>query len=230
MFDLDAELRRWREHHEPTSSLSPRELDELEDHLRARIDLLLETDAALAPEQAFAAARQELGKSAALSSEFAKSGKPRWRKLLVAGWAMYAVSFFLPVTHDFYWGAGPGARQGILWGWQAPIGALLAAGDGGFWQSLMRVLSGLSNALALATFLKLNGSRPPKSVWLPPALFGATLLNLQWIGRQLDPGIGYWVWVASFACIGSALWMRARERAPARSPTPVHASGEGAFE
>ena len=156
MFDLDAELRRWRERQEHTSSLSPRELDELEDHLRARVDLLLETDATLAPQQAFKTARKELGQSAALSSEFAKSGSPRWRKLLVAGWAMYAVSFFLPAAHNFRWGTGSG--QDFLWGWQAPIGALLAAGDGAFWLSLLRVLSGLSNALVLATFLKLKGS------------------------------------------------------------------------
>ena len=228
MFDLDAELRRWRERQEHTSSLSPRELDELEDHLRARVDLLLETDAALAPQQAFKTARKELGQSAALSSEFAKSGSPRWRKLLVAGWAMYAVSFFLPAAHNFRWGTGSG--QDFLWGWQAPIGALLAAGDGAFWLSLLRVLSGLSNALVLATFLKLKGSRPPESTWLAPSLMGATLLNLHWAAQQIGPGIGYWVWIASFACIGSALWLRARERAAARCPTPARATGQGAFE
>lgn len=224
MFDLDTELRRWRERQERTSSLSPRELDELEDHLRARVDLMLETDAALAPQQAFETARKELGKSAALSSEFARSGSPRWRKLLVAGWAMYAVSLFLPASHNFYWGAGPGARQGILWGWQALVGGTLTVGDA------FSLLSGWSNLLILATLLKLGGSRPPKSVWLAIGIVAATLLNLQWLARQLDPGIGYWVWVASFACIGSALWMRARERAPARPPTPAHTSGQGAFE
>lgn len=167
-------------------------------------------------------------RSAAPSGEFAKSGSPRWRKLLVAGWAMYAVSFFLPASHNFRWGDGSG--QDFLWGWQAPIGALLVAGDGAIWLSLLRVLSGLSNALVLATFLKLKGARPPESVWLIPGLMAATLLNLHWVAQQIDPGIGYWAWVASFACIGSALWMRARERAPARPPTPAHASGQGVLE
>ena len=44
MFDLDAEVRRWRNHAEGKSSLSPREVDELEDHLRARFDLELEVE------------------------------------------------------------------------------------------------------------------------------------------------------------------------------------------
>ena len=228
MFDLDAELRRWRARQERTSSLSPRELDELEDHLIARIDLLLETNAALAPKQAFALARKELGKSAALSSEFAKSGKPRWRKLLVAGWAMYAVSFILPAAHNFRSGGGSG--QDFLWGWQAPIAALLAAGDGAIWLSLLRVMSALSNALVLATFLKLRGARPPEATWLIPGLMGAALLNLHWTARHIGPGIGYWAWVASFACIGSALWMRARERAPVRPQTSAQAPGQGVFE
>ena len=140
-----------------------------------------------------------------------KPGMPRWRKLLVAGWAMYAVSFLLPAAHNVRWGMGPG--QDFLWGWQAPIGALLVGGDGAGWLSLLRVVSGLSNALVLATFLKLKGARPPASTWLMPGLIGATLLNLHWVLRQIDPGIGYWAWVASFACIGAALWARARSAA-----------------
>ena len=54
MFDLDTEVRRWRERQERKSSLSPRELDELEDHLRARVDLELEINATLAPRRAVA--------------------------------------------------------------------------------------------------------------------------------------------------------------------------------
>ena len=42
MFDVDGEIRRWRERQERETSLSPRELDELEDHLRARVDLEME--------------------------------------------------------------------------------------------------------------------------------------------------------------------------------------------
>ena len=226
MFDLDAELRRWRERQERTSSLSPRELDELEDHLIARIDLLLETNAALAPKQAFALARKELGKSAALSSEFAKSGKPRWRKLLLVGWAMYAVSFFLPVS-QVYWtpeSGMPGLRP--VWGWQAFFGSLLVTAG-----NPISLVSGLSNFLVLGTFLKLRGTRPPESTWLMLGLMGAALLNLNWAWDEgLETGVGYWIWAASFPCIASALWMRARERAPAEFKESARASGQGVFE
>ena len=114
MFDLDRQVLRWREREERNSSLSPRELDELEDHLRARVDLELELNAVLAPADAFAIARRELGEAAALSKEFAKAGKPRWRRWLVAGWAMFAASFVLPVVEQFPWD-----RWAL--GWEAAI-------------------------------------------------------------------------------------------------------------
>ena len=97
MFDLNGRVREWRKRQERTSSLSPRELDELEDHLRARVDLEMELNAVLAPERAFAIARHELGEAAALEKEFAKAGKPRWRRWMVAGWAAYVAAWFLPV-------------------------------------------------------------------------------------------------------------------------------------
>ena len=97
MFDLDGRVRQWRERQERTSSLSPRELDELEDHLRARVDLEMELNAVLGPQQAFAIARHDLGEAAVLEKEFAKVGKPRWKRWLVAGWAAYVAAWFLPV-------------------------------------------------------------------------------------------------------------------------------------
>lgn len=98
MFKLEEAVVQWRERQERNSSLSPRELDELQDHLRARIDLELELSAVLAPERAFAIARHELGEATALSKEFAKAGRRRWGRWLVVGWSMYAVSWFLPFT------------------------------------------------------------------------------------------------------------------------------------
>ncbi len=225
-FDLEARVGRWRARHERISSLSPRELDELEDHLRARVALLVETRARLTPKQAFAVAAQELGKAEALSGEFAKSGKLRWRKLLLVGWALYAVSFLLPVS-QVYWtpeSAIPGLRT--VWGWQAFVGSFLTTAG-----NPISLVSGLSNALVLATFLKLRGTRPPESTWLVLGLIGAAVLNLYWVSAgDLDIGIGYWAWVASFACIGSALWIRARERAPAKPATPARTSGTGVVE
>ena len=66
MFDLEKELRRWREREERGSSLLALELDELEDHLRARIDLELQLNPTLAPARAFRVARDELGEPAAV--------------------------------------------------------------------------------------------------------------------------------------------------------------------
>lgn len=217
-FDLEARVGRWRARQERTSSLAAAELDELEDHLRARLAFLLETRARLTPKQAFAVAAKELGKAEALSGEFAKSGKLRWRKLLLVGWAVYAVSFLLPVS-QVYWtpeSGIPGLRT--VWGWQAFVGSLLTTAG-----NPISLVSGLSNVLVLATFLKLRGTRPPESTWLVFGLIGAAVLNLYWVSAgDLDIGIGYWAWVASFACIGSALWIRARERAPAKPATPAH--------
>ena len=47
MFALEKAVRRWRRGLEHRSSLSPRELDELEDHLRVRVDPELELDPGL---------------------------------------------------------------------------------------------------------------------------------------------------------------------------------------
>ena len=87
MFDLDSEVRRWRRRQERRSSLSSRELDELEDHLRAHVDLETELTPSLTPARAFAQATTAMGAPEKLSKEFARAGKPRWRKLVFAGWA-----------------------------------------------------------------------------------------------------------------------------------------------
>lgn len=99
MFELDREVRNWRTSVERGSSLSPRELDELEDHLRALVDLELELDASLAPRRAFAIARHALGEPKALSREFARAGRPRWKPLLAGAAALYVASLLLPVFH-----------------------------------------------------------------------------------------------------------------------------------
>ena len=141
-----------------------------------------------------------------------------WRKLLVAGWAMYAISFFLPVGTAGISVAGARPESSVIWGWQAFAASLLMVGGSPLsLSSVLSTVSGLSNALVLATLLKVRGTRPPQSAWLPFGLAGATLVNLSWsleatgLGSD-DLGIGYWIWVASFGCIGLALWMRARGR------------------
>ncbi|MCY4400393.1 MAG: hypothetical protein OXE96_13790 [Gemmatimonadetes bacterium] len=214
MFDLETEVRRWRTHAERKSSLSPREVDELEDHLRARIDLELELNGALTSAQAFAAASEDVGEPAALSREFARAGKPRWRRLLAAGWAMFAVSWFLPVFSS---------DTNPVWGWQAFLLTLEWA------ESPIETISALTNVLIVVTLLKIGGTRPPGTRWLAWLVTGAAALNLHWwVSFLLDPttgswfarmtalSVGYWAWAGSFICIAAALWLRAREWASAR--------------
>lgn len=224
MFDLEVEVRRWRERRERTSSLSPRELDELEDHLRARVDLEMELNRVLAPERAFAVARRELGKPAALEKEFAKAGNPRWRQWLVAGWAMFAASFVLPAVPDWP------AAAGWIPGWGAAsvtLGFLILEPREAFVGAPLETVSGLTNLLMLATLLELGTARPRRTRWLAGLVSGGAALNLQWLLGWAEPvvfaplgmGIGYWAWIASFFCVAAALWMRVRELKPAR-PQP----------
>ena len=214
MFDLETTVRSWRRGLERKSSLSPRELDELEDHLRAHVDLELELDAALAPARAFALASEWLGEPAQLSKEFAKAGARRWRRLLVTGWAMFVVSFFLPVLSEVRF---PFADPGTVWGWGAFYLALTEA------ENPIQLLSALSNALVLMTFLKLGGTRPPRARWLAPVMTSAAVLNLYWVVSMVTGGdsvtilgVGYWAWIASFACVAAALRLRDREWASAK--------------
>lgn len=87
-FDHDARIAQWRRWQQRTSSLSPRELDELEDHLRAHIDLEMELNATLGPARACRVACREIGPGHVLSKEFAKVGRARWRRVLMTGWTM----------------------------------------------------------------------------------------------------------------------------------------------
>ena len=100
-FDLDARIAGWRTRQVRTSSLSPRELDELEDHLRAHVDLEMKLNPGLGLPRAFRVASHEIGTDAELATEFAKVGKAPWRRTFALGWALYAASFLLPSTE--YW-------------------------------------------------------------------------------------------------------------------------------
>ncbi|WP_420615551.1 hypothetical protein [Candidatus Palauibacter sp.] len=141
MFDLEAAFRDWRAHIERGTTLSPREVDELEDHLRARIDLELELDEALTTARAFSLARHDLGEPKTLSREFAKAGKPRWRRLLLVGCGMFAVSWFLPALGD---------ATGRLWGWEAFLVTLE-------WRDPVDSLSALANILRECADFCVNG-------------------------------------------------------------------------
>ena len=213
MFDLNAEVLRWRKDAEGKSSLSPREVDELEDHLRARVDLELELDAGLVPARAFAVARDDIGEATTLSREFARAGTPRWRKLLVAGWAMFAVSFFLPALGtDFFGSQSWDSGYQVVWD---------ILSDGAV--PLM-----LPNLGMLMTLHLLRDPRP-RGRWIERILRVAGLtgigIGLLVLVRAMQSdgmgvfmlGIGYWMWTASLICMAVALRARTREWASAQS-------------
>ena len=215
MSDLDAEVRRWREWHERTESLSPRELDELEDHLRARADLEMELDAVLAPERAFAIARRELGKPATLSKEFAKAGKPRWRRWVVAGWAAYAASWLLPIFDMGWFGTMTG--HDLLQGFTSDI----------LGTAVLLVI----NLPMLMTVSVLWGARLSRNRWLRRMVGAVGVLAIGCAVGMMVYGsidnrsvawlfplpflVGFWAWSGSFLCVTKGLRLRAREWASA---------------
>lgn len=212
MFDLDARVREWRERQERRTSLAPRELDELEDHLRARVELELELDAALGPTRAFAVARRELGEPAALAREFTKAARPRWRRLLVAGWAMYAASIFMPVFQMTF-----GSFRITMHG----HGAMHDFSLGGL-PIVESLPVGLVNLLMFMTVPALMGWRLSCNRWLRRVLVAVGVSGLcvgVWWTASYATKVpllaGYWTWSASFVCVAAALWLRAKEWAPA---------------
>ena len=209
MFEFENEVRRWRSALDRRSSLSPRELDELEDHLRARVDLELELDAALAPTEAFAIARRDLGEPRALSREFARAGRPRWKPLLAGASALYAASLLLPVLH---------IRLLLPWGLDAswmPRGYELLADV-----ELLPL-----NLPMLLILPVIWSSRRLKGTWLA-AILGAIGVSTLGVGAAalISEGsnalaalrLGYWAWSASFVLASAALWRRRRGWASAR--------------
>ena len=205
MFELDSELRNWRTRVERGSSLSPRELDELEDHLRARVDLELELDAALAPRRAFAIARHALGEPKSLSREFARAGRPRWKLLLAGATALYVASLLLPVFRLELFSA---------WGFDAwvPRGYELLA-------DVELLPLNLPMLLVLPLVWR---KRRLKGTWLAGILgvIGASALGLGVVAALKEDGTvlpGYWAWSASFALASVALWLRRRGWTSARS-------------
>ena len=227
MFDLEKAVRRWRRGLEHRSSLSPRELDELEDHLRVRVDLELELDPGLTPARAFAAAHAALGEGAVLSREFAKARKPGWRRLLVAGWVLFAASFVLPTIYI--------PEAGLVLTRQ--LGAWPYYGYEVFWNLLLNDLE-LADMLAatipnLAMVLTLGAIRrrpaaPRHRLRRMLAIQGLGTITIAvltptievWVDGEIAHtqllGLGFWAWSLSFACAATALWWRDREWALAR--------------
>ena len=215
MFDLDMAVASWRNGLGRRSSLSPRELDELEDHLRAHFELELELNAALAPARAFAIARAELGEASLLSTEFGKARRRQWKRLLVAGWALFAVSFLLPAVSEPVFASTDGLILSVP-GWDAFLSALSGmAGPLG-------LASACTNGLMLVAGLWLGRKRLRHLRQAAVLMAAVAALNLVfwplWVviegGMTLQAG--YFAWAGSFACAATALWLRARQWASAQ--------------
>ena len=223
MFQLDDEIRSWRKALEDRGWFSPRELDELEDHLRAHAAQELELGPAPASASALeAVVREELGEPAALFREFAKQDTPAWRRILLAGWGLYGLSVLLP-------GFGT-------------VGFTPSYPDFGLSVSGIELLRlALRNGWILAVLPNLA------MVMTCPALGRARGLIDGWVGRVLGAvaasalglgvfnllrpfpitvdgdlvmyghlGLAYWAWSAAFATVAVALWLRDREWASGR--------------
>lgn len=220
VFELDREVQNWRTRVERNSSLSARELDELEDHLRARVDLELELDAALTPARALAIAVKALGELQAISTEFVRAGRPRWRGLLLAGWVLYATSFLMPA-----FGFSSADIDRTTYGYEVVPELIQLTASG---LTLSVVAMWLPNLILLMTLSAWRRRRPPRKAWTA-WIVGATgalplglgLLRLGDPGPGFHSGVGFWAWCASFVVVATALWFRSRDWASARSAKSV---------
>ncbi len=211
MFELDDEVRNWRTRVERSSSLSARELDELEDHLRARVDLELELNPALAAGEALAIAQEGLGQTTAISREFAKAGRPRWRRLLLAGWAMYTASFLLPAMTNPY-------ADWTIYGYGVFVDVIRLTQPSSGATALLMIMMWLPNLIMLTTlptFWRPHRARRAWTAWVVAATgalpVGLGLLRIAFGGMGWEFGAGYWLWSASFGVVATALWFRSRD-------------------
>lgn len=229
MFRLDDEVRGWREGLEDRGWFSPRELDELEDHLRAHTARQLQPNPGIDIARTLeTAAREEFGEPTALFREFEKSERPSWRPLLLAGWGLYALSLVLPGFGGV--GFGP-SRTGF--GMSAPGYELLRLALENGW-ILLPLLLNLPMVLTLPAIGRARG-RLDRWLRLVTGAVGASAVGFG-VFNLLRPlplpvdgdrfmyghlGTAYWAWAASFALVAVSLWLRDREWAPRRPEESV---------
>ncbi len=234
MFDLDREVARWRKRQERTTSLAATELDELEDHLRACVNLEMELMAVPSRRRAFALACEGLGESDVLSREFARAGTPRWRKLLIAGWAMFGASFFLPVR---VWSLNDVAQYGYEVFRAAAADLSLLALPGLFFLLTIPTLwnAGHARGRWLQGLLGVTGMAflafgVVYSVW-GDAMWTALLGLDGFTGFNVvyaSLGLGFWLWASSLVVAAIALQLRAHHLKPVQTAELSSVSGEGA--
>lgn len=206
MFELEGAIDTWRMELARERTLAPDALDELEDHVRAAF--AAHVAAGMEPGAAFAAAQDRLGRPAALCGEFMKVESSVWRRLMVVGWALFAVAFFMPVeSYDL-------ALFNLRWGGGAVLGydafVLALRGEAG----TVGVLSALTNFLVLASVWWWPTSRRRLVLASSVMIFGAAVLNAWWlisVEAIRDLHVGYYMWLSSFVIVGGGLAMRARQ-------------------
>ncbi|MBO9521975.1 MAG: hypothetical protein J7518_10605 [Nocardioidaceae bacterium] len=82
MSDVETQIAAWRAYAEKRREIGTTDTDELEDHLRDRIDELVATG--LAPDEAFLVAVKRMGSLDALTREFAREHSDRlWKQLVL---------------------------------------------------------------------------------------------------------------------------------------------------
>ena len=204
MSDVEVAIRHWRRELERESRLAAHEVDELEDHLRARVDLEMELNDGLAPARAFRDVRAEIGEPQELAREFAKVGRSGWSWLVPVGCGLFAVSLFLPVFGEFT----------IRFGYQV------------FWQRWPIFLP------MLLTVWEAWRSEPARSralVWLNVAaafylvavpdelIRGHSSIVIGDTIRRSPFFAGYWIWTASQLLVTAGLWVGTRRWAPTRA-------------
>lgn len=184
-----------------------------------------------------------------LARACAWAAEPGWRRLLVIGWVVYAVSFLLPALSGIpdrhrmpvpppppsppaassimpEAGAVPGSAGSLMVqganltpGWEAFLFALFG------WAGVLGTTSALTNLLMVATAF--HGKWSARARWPVIVLAAAAVFNLgYWLWWVADDGgstleIGYYVWVASFACAAIAFRLRAQEGLHAGKAPPV---------
>ena len=164
--------------------------------------------------------------------------EPRWRRVLVAGWVLFAVSFLLPALSgipdrhrmDLRPPPPPPAASSIMPeadgvpgpassvmaqgsdltpGWEAFLFALFG------WGGIPGIASALTNLLMVVTAFHPKWSA--RARWPMVALSASAVFNLgYWLWWIADDGgaaleIGYYVWVASFVCAAVAFRLRVQE-------------------
>lgn len=209
MFDLEAAIRAWKAALASERTLAGADLDELEDHLRCRVESLLMAGG-VDEQGALERARESIGRPAELSAEFGKVGGGPWRKLLTVGWALYTLAWFLPVHRygtsllDF------NVRSGILPGVEAFLTALTQGGP-------VAVASALTNFVMLLTMWRVSDQGRPRILWLALAMCAASCVNAWWMSEITDLRIGYFAWWVSFCVVSVGLVLRARAITPSPS-------------